>query len=211
MSDPQAEPSHRQSVAETLIDETYHPTSTTASQSTPTTNDPTSQQLSAKADADLEGVELNVLSPTPRPSYQKPDITLGSSNPAADEGLLHPTMVQTLLRTGSMTEDMLMMSLPPPPPFDMIVENLTIGVPLENKELPLPFPVPVPTVVKNWFRKKKEGGEEGPGVIVKNVSTRCASGEMLAMYVSFFFLHLDEVDLGFCVALEDPEVGKQRF
>lgn len=69
-------------------------------------------------------------------------------------------------------EDNYMTSLPPPPPFDLEIEDLTIGVPTSSGGLP---------IFGKFFAKPAEDADGQPKAIVRNVSATCASGEMLAM------------------------------
>lgn len=71
---------------------------------------------------------------------------------------------------------LLLLSLPPPQPFDMIIHGLSIGAPPPSVMLPLPIPVPIPK-----FLRSKKSRQEGLKTIIRNVSAVCRSGEMLAM------------------------------
>lgn len=68
-----------------------------------------------------------------------------------------------------------MNSLPPPPPFDLEIEDLTIGVPSSSS-------TKLPSFTKKLFKKGDAAPQEHK-TIVRNVSTSCASGEVLAMWV----------------------------
>ncbi|KAG8951402.1 hypothetical protein FRC04_006173 [Tulasnella sp. 424] len=69
-------------------------------------------------------------------------------------------------------EDNYMTSLPPPPPFDLEIEDLTIGVPTSSGGFP---------ILGKFFSKPAEDADGQPKSIVRNVSATCASGEMLAI------------------------------
>lgn len=69
-----------------------------------------------------------------------------------------------------------LLSVAPPPQYDLVIDNLTIGVPSA-----LPIPIPIPKSLKRKFSKPSEHVKE-PRSIVRDVSATCASGEMLAMY-----------------------------
>ncbi|KAG8923585.1 hypothetical protein FRC00_006062 [Tulasnella sp. 408] len=62
--------------------------------------------------------------------------------------------------------------LPPPPPFDLEIEDLTIGVPTSSGGLP---------ILGKFFNKPAEDADGQPRAIVRDVSATCASGEMLAI------------------------------
>lgn len=68
-------------------------------------------------------------------------------------------------------------SLPPPPPFDLRVANLTIGVPPPSQYLPLPIPVPIP----KFLLRKRNNDDTRSKTILTDVSAECHAGEMLAM------------------------------
>ncbi|KAG9003035.1 hypothetical protein FRB93_011322 [Tulasnella sp. JGI-2019a] len=63
-------------------------------------------------------------------------------------------------------------AITPPPPYNLVIENLTIGVPLSA-------PVPLPNVLKR--RINKQAAVTEPKAIVHNVSATCANGEMLVI------------------------------
>ncbi|KAJ7642282.1 P-loop containing nucleoside triphosphate hydrolase protein [Mycena rosella] len=68
----------------------------------------------------------------------------------------------------------LILSLPPPKPYSLIINNLTIGAPLTQESFPLgPVSLPIPSFVKT----KKHGG----ATIIRGVSGSCGAGEMLAI------------------------------
>ena len=68
-------------------------------------------------------------------------------------------------------------SLPPPPPFALSIEDLSIGVPPHQHYLPLPVPVPVPSILG------VNGADNSDQTIIRNVSAFCGSGEILALCV----------------------------
>lgn len=68
-------------------------------------------------------------------------------------------------------------ALPPPPAFNLRVDGLTIAVPPSQGSLPLPFNITLP----RWLSKSKGAEGSEPGTIIRDVSLRCDSGEMLAM------------------------------
>ncbi|KAB5589912.1 hypothetical protein CTheo_6655 [Ceratobasidium theobromae] len=61
--------------------------------------------------------------------------------------------------------------LPPPPTFNIVVEGFTIAVPPPQSFLPIQIP--------NWIRSNS--GKSQHGTIIRNVSLRCESGEMMAI------------------------------
>ena len=91
-------------------------------------------------------------------------------------GLAVPT--STSLRLHAATSDVLS-SLPPPPPFNLRIVNLTVGAPLPSQYLPLPVPIPVP----KFLLKRISESDTRPKSIIQDVCAECQAGEMLAMYV----------------------------
>ncbi|QRW07787.1 ABC transporter [Ceratobasidium sp. AG-Ba] len=67
-------------------------------------------------------------------------------------------------------------TLPPPPAYHLHVDGLTIAVPPPRQALPLPFPLSLP----QWVTKSGDG-DDGPKTIIRDVSLRCDSGEMMAI------------------------------
>lgn len=92
-----------------------------------------------------------------------------TSNPSP-KGIL----TTTLLRN-DIEDDTYMISLPPPPPFDLEIDDLTIGVPSSSGGIPL--------LGRLFPKQASEDDAALPNTIVKNVSAICSSGEMLAMWV----------------------------
>ena len=86
--------------------------------------------------------------------------------------------ISTSPRVHETTTDVLS-SLPPPPPFDLRVVNLTVGAPPPSHYLPLPIPIPIP----KFLLKNTNETDSRPKTILQNVDAECLSGEMLAMYV----------------------------
>ncbi|ELU45266.1 ABC transporter protein [Rhizoctonia solani AG-1 IA] len=62
-------------------------------------------------------------------------------------------------------------ALPPPPMYDLVVDGYTIAIPPPRSVLPLP----------GFLRPKSSESEHG--TIIRDVSLRCESGEMMAMQV----------------------------
>ncbi|KAJ7456457.1 P-loop containing nucleoside triphosphate hydrolase protein [Mycena latifolia] len=70
----------------------------------------------------------------------------------------------------------LILSLPPPKPYSLIINDLTIGAPPSLESIPLgPVSVPIPSFV----RPKKQA--DGGATIVRRASGTCGAGEMLAI------------------------------
>lgn len=99
-----------------------------------------------------------------------PQETSGNA-PAA---LSSPLRTETIASAGNQAD--ILSSLPPPPPFDLRVTNLTVGVPPPSHYLPLPIPIPIPA-----FLRKKTPDDTRPKAILTDVSAECHAGEMLAM------------------------------
>ena len=79
-------------------------------------------------------------------------------------------------------------SLPPPPPFALSIEDLSIGVPPHQHYLPLPVPVPVPSFLGI------NGADNSDQTILRNVSAFCGSGEILALCVLLAQLPYGTID-----------------
>ncbi|KAJ7293859.1 P-loop containing nucleoside triphosphate hydrolase protein [Mycena rebaudengoi] len=75
--------------------------------------------------------------------------------------------------TQSDVEPGLILSLPPPKPYSLTINNLTIGIPTA-KERTAVGPLPIP----KFLRKKVP---DGPTTIVREASGTCNAGEMLAI------------------------------
>ena len=71
----------------------------------------------------------------------------------------------------------LLHSLPPPPPFDLSIKDLSIGVPPPQHFLPLPVPIPVPRFLG------ANRNDDSDKTIICDVSASCGSGEILALCV----------------------------
>lgn len=154
----------RHSVPETLFnhsDTTHNAASTIQSEDhhpRPSTSAPPDKSLFTFDDNSMELQDLK----------KSDDIASANSSHPGPTTLLVPTYAPD-----GHDEDGYMNSLPPPPPYDLKIEDLTIGVPTPASHLPIPLPS---------FLLKKASHEHGK-TIVRNVSASCASGEMLAMYV----------------------------
>lgn len=74
----------------------------------------------------------------------------------------------------------LLLSLPPPPPFDLSIEDISIGVPPPQHFLPLPVSIPVPSFLLG--ANKHDNSDK---TIIRNVSVSCGSGEILALCVFY--------------------------
>lgn len=78
-----------------------------------------------------------------------------------------------------------LLSLPPPPAYDVHVRDLSIAVPPFRAYIPTPIPIPIPTAVTNLFKKKSANteatNEPSDGLIVRDVNGTVRSGEMLAI------------------------------
>ncbi|KAF7319864.1 ABC transporter domain-containing protein [Mycena kentingensis (nom. inval.)] len=64
----------------------------------------------------------------------------------------------------------LILSLPPPKPYSLTINNLTIGAPTSKAPISIPF-----------LKRKKTEAEDGPRTIVRDASGTCGAGEMLAI------------------------------
>ncbi|KDQ16857.1 hypothetical protein BOTBODRAFT_30755 [Botryobasidium botryosum FD-172 SS1] len=73
-----------------------------------------------------------------------------------------------------------MAPLPPPPPFDLRVSNLTIGTPARASYLPFPVSSPLPTPARALFGSSANNSGKTE-FIIRDVSVTCKSGEMTAI------------------------------
>ena len=155
---------HRESIPDTLFshsDTTHNITTTIKADDRPTQLSASAPPHKALFNVSDNSMELQDL--------KKPDdiVVTGTSDPGPTT-LLVPNFVPE-------ASEGYMNSLPPPPPYDLKIDDLTIGVPHAASNLP----IPLPDFVDKLLAKKP--GEEGGKTIVRNVSASCASGEMLAM------------------------------
>ncbi|CDZ97680.1 Pleiotropic drug resistance proteins (PDR1-15), ABC superfamily [Phaffia rhodozyma] len=81
-----------------------------------------------------------------------------------------------------------MLTIPPPPPYDLIIDDLTIGFPPSRRSL-------IPQAIFSKLLEKKANGSDGEKMnedgppeessskkgIIRNVSGRCEAGEVLAI------------------------------
>ena len=80
-----------------------------------------------------------------------------------------------------------LLSLPPPPSYDVTIANLSIAVPPYRAYIPTPIPIPIPHVVTDTVRKwgKKHDDvqteDSGDGLIVRNVNAVVKRGEVMAI------------------------------
>ena len=68
------------------------------------------------------------------------------------------------------------LKLPLPPAYDLSIQGLSIGVPPQERYLPLPVPIPYPA-----FLSKDKDLTYQEQTIIHDVDVRCGSGEVLAM------------------------------
>ncbi|KAG8903628.1 hypothetical protein FRB99_002933 [Tulasnella sp. 403] len=99
-------------------------------------------------------------------TYRPSDAVLSDKQAFELDGIASNQPAPTFLPS-DLNDDNYMISLPPPPPYNLQIQQLTIGVP-PSASLSLPF-------------LKSHHSAEQPRPIVRNVSASCASGEMLAI------------------------------
>lgn len=103
----------------------------------------------------------------------------GLPMPAPAQPMLHTTLSS---QAGSVEA---LLSLPPPPAYDVHVRELSIAVPPFRAYIPTPIPIPIPTALTNTLTKKRKNAdgsaEHGDGLIVRDVNAAVRSGEMLAI------------------------------
>ena len=80
------------------------------------------------------------------------------------------------------------LSLPPPPSYDVTVENLSIAVPPYRAYIPTPIPIPIPSIITDTFLKLGRQADTVPGpqdasdgLIVRNVNATVRRGEVMAI------------------------------
>ncbi|KAG8931848.1 hypothetical protein FRC02_002035 [Tulasnella sp. 418] len=122
-----------------------------------------------------DSIELKDLESRYSAHMQAHDITPAVSG-VSGEAKYPPTSLLRNITTDMASKDIIN-SLPPPPPYNLSVEELTIGVPPPKPVLPLPIPIPIP----EFLRKKAQNSEAPLRHIVRNISAKCDSGEMLAI------------------------------
>jgi ABC-type glutathione transport system ATPase component len=94
---------------------------------------------------------------------------------------------QNPARTESITSQAeALLALPPPPSYDVHVQDLSVAVPPFRAYIPTPIPIPIPQAVTNLVRKRGSRdtgapGEDPDGLIVRNVTATIRSGEMCAL------------------------------
>lgn len=104
------------------------------------------------------------------------------------EGLAMPAPAQPVFH-GALTPQSgsaeALLSLPPPPAYDVHVRSLSIAVPPFRAYIPTPIPIPIPRALTNAFAKPPAaadaGAEPDDGLIVRDVNATVRSGEMLAI------------------------------
>ncbi|KAI0685355.1 P-loop containing nucleoside triphosphate hydrolase protein [Cytidiella melzeri] len=79
------------------------------------------------------------------------------------------------------------LSLPPPPSYDVIIDNLSIGIPPHKVYIPTPIPIPIPQSITDRLSRRKKvddsasGQPAGDDRIIRNVNARIQAGEMMAI------------------------------
>lgn len=76
------------------------------------------------------------------------------------------------------------LSLPPPPSYDVLIDSLSIGIPPRKLYIPTPIPIPIPQVITNWVSPRPKDGPESEGGderIIRKVSAHVKAGEMMAI------------------------------
>jgi hypothetical protein len=77
-------------------------------------------------------------------------------------------------------KELLLNSLPPPPPYTVLVSDLGILAPPSDVLLPLPFAISIP---EKWAFWSKERHLAASKEIIRNIDLECKPGELLAMSV----------------------------
>lgn len=143
-------------------------------------------------EAQEENQERNQESSSPRASRstrplsitsfkQSPETLVSAVEPPTYDILRHLTSPDEL-------EDAIL-ALPPPPSYDVRIENLSIAVPPYRAYIPTPIPIPIPhaitDTVRRWSKKKEEEEipalDAGDGLIVRKVNAVVKRGEVMAI------------------------------
>jgi hypothetical protein len=79
-----------------------------------------------------------------------------------------------------------LLSLPPPPSYDVLVDNLSIGVPPHKAYIPTPIPIPIPQAITNRFSRHQKVDDSNTqsaadGRIIRNVTAHITAGQMMAI------------------------------
>lgn len=83
-----------------------------------------------------------------------------------------------------------LLALPPPPSYDVVVDNLSVAVPPYRAYIPTPLPIPIPQVVtdtvRHWSAKNSEAEDAtnrdaADGLIIRNVNAVVKQGEVMAI------------------------------
>lgn len=86
-----------------------------------------------------------------------------------------------------------LLSLPPPPSYDVTIENLSIAVPPYRAYIPTPIPIPIPRFITDTARKwgtktsqdistrDRPTQDAGDGLIVRSVNAVVKRGEVMAI------------------------------
>lgn len=112
---------------------------------------------------------------------QSPEAFVSAVEPPTYDILRHITSPDEL-------EDAIL-ALPPPPSYDVRIENLSIAVPPYRAYIPTPIPIPIPhaitDTVRRWSKKKEEEEiptlDAGDGLIVRKVNAVVKRGEVMAI------------------------------
>jgi ABC-type multidrug transport system fused ATPase/permease subunit len=116
------------------------------------------------------------------PYSEKEAATYGDQAQAPTSQPIGPHRTRTIT---SQTDALL--ALPPPPSYDVFVQNLSIAVPPFKAYIPTPIPIPIPDKITGLFRKKHDDTNSNPladaadGLIVRNVTATIRQGEMCAI------------------------------
>lgn len=129
-----------------------------------------------------------------RPSHLSthfPRTWIGSSETFDGEVLHAGTLEQApgLPNSGMSYSGDILLSLPPPPAYDVVVHNISIAIPPPRASIPTPIPIPIPQWVTDTFhkwRRDRSGQDEVlhdavDGLIVRNVNAVVNSGEVMAI------------------------------
>ena len=118
----------------------------------------------------------------------KPGTDFDAKEPAlTSSGMGGTAVLQRTVSTSQGQEALL--ALPPPPSYDVVVDNLSIAVPPFRAYIPTPIPIPIPQAVTSAVRRWTSKGAENvmphadarDGLIVRNVNAVVRRGEVMAI------------------------------
>lgn len=124
-----------------------------------------------------------VVDPSPGDQDQRVSVDSTILPEQVDKAERETRVVPDILDDGNDDEQRIL-SLPPPPSYDVLIDSLSIGIPPRKLYIPTPIPIPIPQVITNWVSPRPKDGPESEGGderIIRNVSAHVKAGEMMAI------------------------------